>query len=397
MIGQIEGLFERGELIRPSDRSANLVHLVRTISHLCGVEDVEMEAPARELSELIGPVEHLVFVLLDGLGMNVVSRLPPEALVCRKLVGQLTSTCPSTTACALTTVATAAYPTQHGIVGWFTHLPRFALTATVLPFVERFSSQPLTERGITPGDVVPLPPVAPQIKRKVLIVTPASISQTPFNSWLRAGTEGLGYQSIPDAVDQIISRIREAREPTYTHLYLPEIDSACHKFGVEHPNVVPEVMRIDAELARLCEALGPRARIVISADHGLIDVRIEKQTLLLSGDSLLEVLQVPPTGDARMPIFHVLPEERESFVHQARERFGDRMILLSTDEVEAMELLGPGKLSETTRRRLGDFIGVPFRPATLAFHPANKPMGHLFKAVHGGLSPQEMWVPLSVA
>src|SRR4051812_5777298 len=45
----LERLFADGVLIRPSDRSANLVHLVEAIYTLCGVPDLSLAPPARQL------------------------------------------------------------------------------------------------------------------------------------------------------------------------------------------------------------------------------------------------------------------------------------------------------------------------------------------------------------
>ena len=72
------------------------------------------------------------------------------------------------------------------------------------------------------------------------------------------------------------------------------------------------------------------------------------------------------------------------------------MSLVPTEKAEEMELFGPGALSAVAKPRFGDFIAVPFRPATLAYHPPGKPVGELFLGVHAGLSPQEMRVPLCV-
>jgi hypothetical protein len=157
------------------------------------------------------------------------------------------------------------------------------------------------------------------------------------------------------------------------------------------------ISQIDAELARLDESLGERVRVVMTADHGLLDVPVNEQTLLLVGDPLLELLRVPCTGDARMPIFHVAPGRRDEFAAEFRDRFGECMILLSTEDAEQMELFGPGPLSPVSKQRFGDFVAIPFRPATLAYHPPDKPLGHMYLAVHAGLSPEEMLVPLCVA
>jgi hypothetical protein len=73
------------------------------------------------------------------------------------------------------------------------------------------------------------------------------------------------------------------------------------------------------------------------------------------------------------------------------------MVLLTTDEVEAMELLGPGKFSALARSRFGDFIAFPIAPASMGHFPPNKSESELYAALHAGLSPDEMLVPLCVA
>jgi hypothetical protein len=117
----------------------------------------------------------------------------------------------------------------------------------------------------------------------------------------------------------------------------------------------------------------------------------------MAGDPMLDMLLVPPSGDARMPIFHLRDGARDAFVEHFHQRFADRMALVGVDEAERLELFGPGALSPLARRRFGDFVAIPYRPATLSYHPPHKPVGDLYLAVHAGLSPEEMRVPLCVA
>jgi hypothetical protein len=394
----LEQFFADGTLIRPDPRhKPDLVHLARALAVLGGVHDLEIASPTRKLIDLVGPADHLIFVLLDGLGMNTFRELPPTSFLTNHLRAQLHSTCPSTTACALTSIDTADWPCRHGITVWLTRLPDRDLTAMILPFAERGTSKPLALRGIKAEDVFPLPPILPRLTRSALTLSPAYIANTVYNVYCRGGTLGLGYNRIADAVDQTIAHISNSTGATYTYLYIPDVDTLCHHVGVEHEAVMPLVLSIDAELARLRESLDDRAKIIVTADHGLIDVPTPDQTLLHAGDPLLECLHNPPTGDARMPIFHLRPDRGHDFLDQFHSRFGDRFLLLSTEEAGQLELFGPCPLSPLARARFGDFIGIPFKPATLSYHPPEKPVGHLYLAVHAGLSPQEMIVPLCVA
>jgi hypothetical protein len=328
--------------------------------------------------------------------MNTIRRLPPTSFLVSHLKREIHATCPSTTACALTSVATAHWPNRHGVSGWFTHLPDLGFTATILPFAERVSHQPLALRGLSAQDVLPLPPILPLMTHRAVSLSPSYIANTTYNHYCRGGTTGLPYKKISDASEQIVAYINAAREPTFTYLYLDEIDTLCHHVGVEHEAVDARVVGICAELSKLAETLQGRARIVITADHGLIDVPAPEQTLLRAGDPFLDMMLVPPSGDARMPIFHLRPGKRNQFVDVFHQRFGDKMILLDTDQADEMRLFGPEGMSSPIRRRFGDFIAIPFKPATLAYLPPEKQPGHVFFAVHAGLSPDEMHVPLCV-
>lgn len=79
---------------------------------------------------MLGDVDHVVFVLLDALGMHLVNQLPNDNILKKHLVTPMTgiydrcsflileAVSPSTTACALTSIATAEFPGEHAIFGW---------------------------------------------------------------------------------------------------------------------------------------------------------------------------------------------------------------------------------------------------------------------------------------
>src|SRR5437870_6215718 len=180
VMADLQRLFAEGVLVRPSDRDANLVHLVQAIYALCGVQELALAPAARQLMDRIGPAENLVFILLDGLGMNLMNRLPADSFLVSHLRGQINATCPSTTAAALTTVTTGMYPSQHGVTGWFTYLPEKGVTAMMLPFSERGSNQPLLSRGIRPEEILP-PPLLPRMTHRPLTLAPTYIANTPYN------------------------------------------------------------------------------------------------------------------------------------------------------------------------------------------------------------------------
>jgi hypothetical protein len=96
--------------------------------------------PPPAVADAIGPADHLVFVLVDGLGMNLIETLPADSFLRTHVVMELQSVHPSGTPAALTSFATGCWPAEHGVIGWFTYLADAGVTATILPFIERLAA-----------------------------------------------------------------------------------------------------------------------------------------------------------------------------------------------------------------------------------------------------------------
>ena len=93
------------------------------------------------------------------------------------------------------------------------------------------------------------------------------------------------------------------------------------------------------------------------------------------------------------------PEEsisRRKFLERAGETLGEHFLLLPSEALGELQLLGPGPLSPVIRGRLGDYVGIAPGPAVLEYVPPGKKPRY-FKSVHGGLSADEMRGPLFLA
>ena len=387
--------FADGTLVRPrADGAADLVDLMRGVRAAC-LGTAAGDATSDRIAQVIGTAEHVVFVLVDGLGSELLRDLSAEGgFLASAVVEDLQAVYPSTTAASLTSIATGEHPGRHGVLGWHTRLPELDLTAEILPFVERFSKRPLAEFGADPALAFPVPSLLPQLGRDAVAITRSYIADSTYSRYWAGGIANIGYERIEQGVDATIARVRAARGPSYTHLYLNQLDSICHEHGVHHPAVDALFALIDAELTRLREALGDDVRIIVTADHGHVDTG--EDHLLPCDDPLAALLVCPPSGEPRAPLFHVRPGERDRFAEGFRQRYGEHFALLAQEQVEELGLMGPSPWSGVARGRFGDFVAVA--PAARTYHwsdPAIKP--HRHRGVHAGLTPGEMMVPLIVA
>ncbi len=393
---RLQSWFDSGQLVRPSAEELNFVDLVRALGRLAGAEGVEEGPGVQRLCREISPAEHYVFVLVDGLGIDLLERLPPESFLRSHLAARLQTVFLSATATALTTLATGQWPCRAGVPGWWAYLEEFGITAITLPFRERSTGKPLTEFGVSVEDVFPIAGIRSTLKHEPLTVLPTRIADTTYAKYSSAGTARAAYAGLPNAIAIVTNRVLSAEKPSYTYLYLPDLDAALHKKGKGDQRVHQLLVDLDAILGGLAKTLSGRARIVISADHGQVDVPAEQRFILPADDPLRSQLHCQPTGEPSVPIFHVLPGREEHFAAEFNERFGEYFALVTPAEIEQLRLLGPEALSPIMKRRLGAFVGIAPKPAKFYIHPcfdcAPENVG-----VHGGLTAEEMYVPLILA
>ena len=397
-VDRLEAEFEAGRLLRPSANDPNIVDLANALASVAGAGASRLTPGAEALARLIGTPDHLVFIAADGLGMALVESLDAGAFLREHMAETLHTVFPSTTASAFASLATGEWPNRHAALGWYTYIPEIDTVTTIVPFVRSIDEVPLTSLGLNAKQAFPLPSLMARRARDGVSLIPQPFVDSVFSIYVSGGTPRTGYGALPEAMDAIAARVQAASEPTYTYLYVPYVDHAGHEFGYSDPRTLAAATALDQALQGLVERLSGRARVVLTADHGGLDSAIDRRHMLRASDPLVQLLKHAPSGDSRVVYFDVREGDEGEFQQVFRARFGDRFFLITVEEAEALELFGPGPLSDETRRRLGTFVAVSAGPDVLLYdwpsHDHNKPphVGH-----HSGLSPAEVRIPLVVA
>lgn len=391
-LARVRSWFQTGRLVRPRADVPNFVDLVRALAELSGARGLELSPAGRELAEVIGPADHYVLVLVDGLGLKLLETLPADGFLRKHLARTLQAVFPPTTAAALNTLATGLWPAEHAVPGWWTYLAERRLSAITLPFVERFTERPLEAYGVSTEEVFPAPCFWLWMERRRLVVAPKKLIGTTFSRYATGDSAHLGYESLAQAVAFVVDGIKRARSSSFTYLYLPQIDKLAHRKGIADPGMPGLLAATQEHLADLAGALPRHARLIITADHGLIDTPEERRFVLPEGHPLLQHLLCPPTCEPTVPAFHARPGQQEAFLEAFTAHLGQHFALITPEEAEELRLFGPGPISPLLRRRLGDFIGLSAEPAAIYYHGPKD--SHVHVGVHAGLSAQEMLIPL---
>ena len=396
---QLVAAFEVGTLLRPDANVANFVDLARALASACGVPGLALSPAARRLAERFAAHEHIVLVLADGLGLDVIEEGGRGTGVLREhLAMELRAVFPTSTAVALTTFATGEWPAQHAITGWWTHLDRIGGAATVLPYRRRSDQRSLAALGASPEHVFPQRSLLPRMTRETLILQPDAIVDSVYSRYWTGGRPASGYRSLPDALTQTLEAVRHAAGPSFTYLYAPHVDHAVHERGPRSAQASNALRAVEQLFAALVAELRGAALVALSSDHGHLAARPDQTLLIREADGLPELLAAGPSGDSRVLHFHVRTGAVEAFSRRFRERFGHAFYLLTTAEVDALRLFGPEPLTDCSSKRLGDLVAISRGAQVLGYEPSNGGRDLLrHESHHSGLRPEELRIPLLLA
>jgi hypothetical protein len=386
--------FESGALVRPSHDALNAVDLALAMASVSGASTPHRSAGQAQIEQMIGPAPALVFIAIDGLGMNFIETLPEDAFLRRNLATVLNAPFPSTTSVSFATYATGLWPADHGITSWYVHLAEIDGAATILPFVRRSDLKPLGQLGVDPAEIWPHPALTASAAPGSVSVMPEAIARGPFTRYQVGNTSLLPYNDgdLRHGLSVLSSALDQGATPTRNFLYHSLLDSVAHLHGVSHTETLGVLQEVNSTLEEFADGLDGRARVVVSSDHGHLDANPDRVIDIGPSGGPGGLLRVPASGDFRVAFFHVDSDKTDRFATVFQETYGEVAILLSVDEVDSLHLFGPGPLAPLTRERIGEWMGIS-RGSTAFAYDSGPDLKRLASG-HSGLSPQEMKIPL---
>lgn len=344
---------------------------------LPGFDDV-LELPASD---------RYVILLVDGLGtaqLQTSGDAAPHLAALFPDAATLTSVAPSTTATALTSLGTGLGPGQHGIAGY--------------SFRNPFSGGLLNALAWQPGlsglDVQPRLTAFERLARagvQVSSVLPARFEGTGLTE---AGLRGGRFVGVTDESD-IGRRIEQvvdaagAGPRTLVYCYERALDHVGHGSGWRSPQWRQALARADALAAGLRAALPDDVRILVTGDHGMVDVPSEPRVVVEDEPELLAEVDLF-AGEGRLRQLYT--EQPDAVASRWRDRLGDQAWVRTRDE--AIEEGWFGYVAPQLASRFGDvLVAMAGEGAVLT---RTLPNELRLIGMHGSLTADEMLVPLIV-
>ncbi len=400
MIGSLDNEFDG---VLPEHDAPTHAALGYALGNVLGVAQPELferdtVSAASKIVDLIGEPDHVVFLMLDGFGMNFVDRLPWDSYVRKHISMQLCSTLPTSTGPNLTSLATGRWPGAHGNLGWDVHVPRLGERIQPLTWRLTRTGQSLSEIGFSPMELLftPLIPFRNLGNYTFVIKSELSSSQT---TQMYGQTRTVAYskddEPISDIVDSVLAGIAGSTGKSFTYVYWTEVDSSAHQYGETHPITRAEVSRAVALMEALGTALEGEARFVATADHGHLDSPKDAWLTLPPSDSICQHLTCVPAGEPRAMFFHTKSGQERAFQEQFTACFGDHFVLLPCADAVDLGIFGPvAYISDASRARMGDFFALS--RGRWSLYASEKEEAVTLQSMHGGITTAESIVPLIV-
>lgn len=332
------------------------------------------------------PARSVVLVVLDGLGAIQLRGHAGHARRLTSGVGKKDvaySVFPTTTAAALTSVLTGVEPGVHGLVGYN------VLDQTRDVLVNQLSGW--ESHGIDPVTWQAAPTVFEQVTALGYASYAVGVAAYATSGFTRATLRGSQFVAAKTPTERIAIAYQLAADTpgSLVYCYLPEADKAGHKHGVGSAQWIHALEDIDSALA----VEPPRqVGVLITADHGMIDVPAHRHTVLEEGDSRFSGVR-HIGGEPRMLHVYLEPDAEPDVVLHAWRRASDGDAdILTRAEAIATGLFGRTITADATAR-IGDILVIARGNRAYYDGTSADQRGRGMVGQHGALTPEERQVP----
>ncbi|SDS76798.1 Predicted pyrophosphatase or phosphodiesterase, AlkP superfamily [Microterricola viridarii] len=334
---------------------------------------------------------HAIVLLVDGLGASALrSRSGHARFLASRMAKSdvIEGVFPATTASAIATLTTASAPGEHGMVGYS------VLDAENDRLVNQLKGWDAQMR-----------PESWQLRRTVFEqaqdagVPAFAIGTARYadSGLTHAVLRGASYVSADTLEERFAAaqRVIDSTERAIVYLYVAELDMAAHAKGWESDKWLGELEKLDSALARFAGGLRKGVGVLLTADHGIVDVPLDKHVLYDTVPELIAGVR-HVGGEPRCLQLYLEPGLPASAADELAESWrrveGDRVWVSTRAEAIADGLFGD--VDPRAEPRIGDVLVAARK--LVAYYDSRDitRSGRSMIGQHGSLSDEEMRIPL---
>jgi len=403
--------------VKPDYSGYCLSNVPSTILSLFGINQTRTTLPRDALGDIDDSgVENVILLLCDGLGFKEWKRQSEKgffgSMSKKGRVRPITTVFPSTTAAALTTVSTGLTPQEHGLPEWFVYMDELDEVVVTLPFARVGEQGRDTLLGrIQPRFLFDGATIFQRLKKegvRTLSLTNRALAYTAYSKESRRGSKALPYASASDLAVSLRRQLERAKGRNLFYVYWSYIDTIEHIYGPNTPESEVEASLIshaiqEGFVSKLGREAAKKTLVIATADHGQINV-VPKDTVYMNWFRKLPSFLaqgpagrvIPPWGSARDAYLKVREEKLDEAKEYLEGKLEGVASVMKTEDAIDQGLFGVNKPSRKFRRRVGNLMVLPHGRKTVWYrYREGDSLG--LKGHHGGLSRDEMTIPLAAA
>lgn len=368
--------------------------LPATKSHRFSLADVlpsSLAALAGEDNRLcLPPVDRVVVLVVDGLGSTALAARAGHARTLAPLLSAsstIGSPFPTTTAAALATLTTGQGAGVHGLVGY-----------TVLDAADDRVVNQLNgwDDRLDPATWQRVPTLFETARMAGLpsfAILPERYRSSGFTAAVLRGAEYVAGATIGDRLVAARSLL-DAHDRGLVYVYASELDQVGHSSGWRSSEWTAALEELDGAARDFAATLGRREGMLLTADHGMLDVPEGSHVLLDTAPGLTDGIR-HIAGEPRALQLHFEPDashaHRAAVLERWRAAEGSRSWVVVRREAIDSGWFGP-VVDPVVVPRIGDLL-VAARKA-IAYYESGSSTGRHMIGQHGSWSPEETSVPL---
>lgn len=365
----------------PSDSAASLADVLR--DSLAAVSG----APTRLA---LSGVDRAAVLLVDGLGADNLraraghARTLADAMRTRADV--IATGTPTTTAAALATLTTGVGPGVHGIVGYTALVPETGLVVNQLRG---------WDEGLLPPDWQRAPTLFETARAQGLEAIAFGAERYRDSGFTGAVLRGARYvpgRTIEQRLEALGDALADRSWSGIAYAYVAELDMAAHEHGWESEAWVHALERVDAAVAGVVAGLGPRAGLLVTADHGVLDVAERGRVVIADASPLWDGVAVL-AGEHRLLHLHAAPgADPVALAARWHEAVGEEAWVATRQNAIDAGWFGP--VDPAVAGRIGDVLVAARK--SVAYYTEEAFAGRAGRMVgqHGSWTEAETRVPL---
>lgn len=358
---------------------------------VAGFDDVLGLTPA------LADVRRVILLLIDGLGEHNLADhagIAPTLTSLTSPVGALQAASPSTTPVSLATLSTGVPPGEHGIVGF----------TVAMPGTDRLLTHIDWRTDPSPRAWQPIPTVFERARRSGVLVQAAGPAKFIGSGLTEATHRGATYLAAVSPGDLVARAVCLAGrgEPSLVYAYHGDLDLTGHVRGCTSDAWEFELGQVDSIVASILSGIGPDTALVVTADHGMLDVAaddkidldaVDDEPAAAAAAALARGVRLVG-GEPRARYVYTLPGAAADVAAAWTAVLGDRAWVLTREQAIERGLFGP-TVPVAHAERIGDVLAWA-RGSVAITASRREPGAHSLVGYHGSLTAAELAVPVRI-